>query len=59
MEKKYKITVRGTDGKTEVRIGVGKPMNRGGEILVKSPDGKEIIFISTNIQSFVVEEYSD
>lgn len=55
----YKITINFKDGKTEILVGVGKPLTKDNQIMVKTPEDKEIIRLLDNIIGFMVEDYQE
>ena len=57
--KLFKASIVSTDGKEVSLIGVGKPQSTFEELLIISPDGKEVVFPKNNIRYFVLEPYVD
>lgn len=57
MEKKYHITIYFKEGGRGEYVGTGRPSANPQEIMVKSPDGQEIIIDRAGIKLFIVKPY--
>lgn len=54
---KYHITIYFKEGGSAEYVGTGRPSANSEEIMVKSPDGSEIIIDRESVKLFIVKPY--